>query len=129
MYCGSFYAWVAFWHLIHKRMPKMHRPSVVHVESEKKSLSKILFELEDSFHVSFNYDYETVRNIYLAEDFLWNGDENLEDVLSRLLSKVNLKYERLDVENYVILGESRKSNSIGHDGTSGLTDQSDNCSR
>ena len=61
------------------------------VESEKRSLSKILFELEDSFHVSFNYDYETVRNIYLTEDFLWNADEKLEDVLSRLLSKVNLK--------------------------------------
>ena len=57
------------------------RPSVAPVESEKRSLSKILFELEDSFHVSFNYDYETVRNIYLAEDFLWNVDEKLEDVL------------------------------------------------
>ncbi|HET6542444.1 MAG TPA: carboxypeptidase-like regulatory domain-containing protein, partial [Chryseolinea sp.] len=100
------------------------RPPVVPVESENRSLSKILFELEDSFHVSFNYDYETVRKIYLAEDFLWNGDENLEDILSRLLSKVNLKYERLDVENYVILGESKKSNSVGHDGTSGVTDPS-----
>src|SRR5688572_10866580 len=68
------------------------RQSVVPVESEKRSLSKILFGLEDSFHVSFNYDYETVRKIYLAEDFLWNVDEKLEGVLSRLLSKANLKY-------------------------------------
>src|SRR6187455_1839214 len=83
-----------------------NRPSVGLSESKPKSLSKILFELEDSFHVSFNYDDETVRNIDLAEDFLWDVDENLEDVLSRLLSKVNLKYERLDDENYVILGES-----------------------
>ena len=43
---------------------------------------------------------------------------------SRLLSKVYLKYERLDGENYLILGESRKSNSVDHNGTSGLTDPS-----
>jgi TonB-dependent starch-binding outer membrane protein SusC len=97
-----------------------YRPTVVAVESEKTSLSKILFELEDAFHVSFNYDYETVRNIYLAEDFLWKPDEKLEDVLTRLLSKVYLKYERLDGENYLILGESRKSDSIDHSGISHL---------
>jgi len=98
------------------------RPTVVQPDAEKRSLSKILFQLEDSYHVSFNYDYATVRNIYLNEDFLWDVSEKLEQVLARLFSKVYLKYERLDNENYLILSEPGKSKSHRLNETTGPRD-------
>lgn len=72
-------------------------------DPEKRSLSKILFILEDAYHVSFNYDDEIISNIYLDDDFTWEKSEKLEKVLARLLSNVKLKFERLDKKNYLIL--------------------------
>ena len=71
-----------------------------------------MFLLEDSYQVSFNYDYETVRNVFLEEDFLWSKSEKLEKVLHRLLSKVNLKFERLDKKNYLILTDEKGASSL-----------------
>ncbi len=88
--------------------------SATHEDPKRRPLSKILFQLEDAYQVSFNYDDETVRKIYLDQDFLWRNDEDLEKVLTRLLSGVHLKFERINKNNYLILpdrtGTSADSN-------------------
>lgn len=81
--------------------------SFAQFDSEKRSLSKILFILEEYYQVSFNYDDETIRNVYLREDFSWDKREKLEKVLSRLLINVHLNFERLDRKNYLILDKNK----------------------
>jgi len=98
--------------------------SDAHAKVERRSLTRILFLLEDAYHVSFNYDDETVRHIFIEDDFVWSKDEKLEAVLDRLLSQCNLKFERLNKNNYLILGGERKTGAPEQNKNPELNDDS-----
>lgn len=95
----------------------------------KRSLPSILFSLEEFYRVSFNYDHGAIRKSNLKEDFLWNKDEQLEQVLKRLTEKADLKFEKVDEFNYLIFPRrkgsfEKKENSTGLIAVPGPADSS-----
>jgi hypothetical protein len=79
--------------------------------AERRSLNELLRLLSSTYQVSFNYDDDVVKDIVLEEKFVWNRDEKLEKVLKRLLSSVELKFEKLDQKNYLIYPLKKESMS------------------
>jgi TonB-linked SusC/RagA family outer membrane protein len=83
------------------------------LNEDKRSVRTILFALEETFHVSFNYDDAAVRIITLSEDFSWNKNENLDEVLSRLVKMAGLKFEKVNQHNYLIFSGKKKAGREG----------------
>jgi TonB-linked SusC/RagA family outer membrane protein len=73
-----------------------------------RSVRAVLFALEESYRVSFNYDDALVRGSSLKEYFSWKKDEPLEEVLKRLMEKTGLSFEKIDRDNYIIFSEKKK---------------------
>ena len=63
-------------------------------QSDKRSLSELLFALESAYQVSFNYDDDAVRDISLNENFSWDKREKLEKVLNQLYDKITLPVQK-----------------------------------
>jgi TonB-linked SusC/RagA family outer membrane protein len=78
-------------------------------DSNKRSVRDILFALEETYHVSFNYDDAIVRGFNLKEDFDWNKNEKLERILNRLMEETDLKFEKVDAGNYLIFAKEKES--------------------
>ena len=78
-------------------------------QTNKRSVRDILFALEETYHVSFNYDDAIVRGFNLKEDFLWNKEEKLEKILDRLTEEADLRFEKVDADNYLILSKEREA--------------------
>ena len=77
----------------------------------KRSVKAILFALEDAYHVSFNYDDALLTNQNnLNEDFSWNRQEKLGNILDRLESQLSIRFEKADNTNYLLL-PPKKSNT------------------
>lgn len=88
--------------------PQLHEEISKTQGSGNKSVRSILFELEESYHVSFNYDDAIMQGLTLKEEFSWSKNENLETVLKRLTSSAQLTYEKVDDSNYLILSPRKK---------------------
>jgi hypothetical protein len=70
--------------------------------ADMKSLRGILYALGSAYSVSFNYDDDVIKDINLERDFTWDKKEELSKVLKRLLPSFQLKFERLNKNNYLI---------------------------
>lgn len=109
----------------------LRKPASVHQKNEstisrsqkenKRSVSAILFALEEAYHISFNYDHEMVSGFSLQEDFSWNKDEKLERVLKRLTQQAELEFEKVDEGNYLIYARKKESRNRKINGTSMIT--------
>lgn len=86
-------------------------------DNSKRSIRTILFSLEETYHVSFNYDDAAIRNSNLEEDFSWSKNEQLEQILNRLTERTDLRFEKVDDFNYLILPR-RKAPTEKSGGTS-----------
>ena len=82
-----------------------------------KALKDVLSTLEQSYHVSFNYDDDALYGVYLRENFSWNKSEKLEGVLSRLLTGFHMTFRKIDRNNYLILSkpanDQAESSAVG----------------
>lgn len=78
---------------------------------DRRSVSALLFALEESYHVSFNYDDAIIRDLTLEKDFSWNKDETLEAVLLRLTKLAGLRFEKVSVDNYLIFLRRKEANT------------------
>ena len=70
--------------------------------ADMKSLREILYVLGSAYRVSFNYDDDVIKDINLERDFTLDKKEELNKVLKRLLPSLQLKFERLNQNNYLI---------------------------
>jgi hypothetical protein len=80
--------------------------------SHKTPLRTIVVQIEKEFNVNFNYDDEVIHNLYLNEDFKWNKQEKLDDVLNKLFKKFELQYEKLKSDNYLIFKSNNGESSL-----------------
>lgn len=72
-------------------------------ESEKtKPLSKALDELEERFNVHLNYEVEMVNEKFVDSAQKTSDFKDLDEALTKLLSPMSLKYERIEENYYVI---------------------------
>ncbi len=64
--------------------------------------------LKHAYHVSFNCDDAllTHRN-NLNEDFTWNRQEKLDDILTRLASHLSVRFEKAQNNNYLLLAPKK----------------------
>ncbi len=83
--------------------------------SDMKSLREILYVLGHSYSVSFNYDDDVIKDINLEQDFTWDKKEKLNKVLKRLLPSLQLRFERLNQNNYLIYPLNKMSQVNGSD--------------
>src|SRR5690606_29298851 len=88
----------------------------------KRSVPAILFSLEESYHVSFNYDDAAIRKSNLEKDFSWDKNEQLENVLKRLTEQAGLKFEKVDEFNYLIFPGRKEPSAKKGSATSALMD-------
>src|SRR5688572_24169505 len=88
-------------------LPGQQKSKPAQHENSRRSVRDILFDLEEAHHVSFNYDDTIIRGFLLKEDFYWNKNEKLEQVLKRLTEQADLKFEKIDDDNYLIFSEKK----------------------
>lgn len=78
-------------------------------DNPKRSIPAILFLLEESYHVSFNYDDAAIRKSSLKADFVWNKQEQLDQILKRLTEQTDLRFEKVDESNYMIFPRRKEA--------------------
>jgi len=81
--------------------------------NEKRSLkllTEVLHEYESHYKVSFNYDSEMLRNILLNAQPADHYPAAMDEALANLLKPVNLKFEKVSQESYLILPLEQKNN-------------------
>lgn len=76
---------------------------IVRGDSSEETFKQILFELEKTFNVFFNYDDDLLSNITLEENIALPKEKaELEEFLKKLLDPQNLSFERLNDSAYII---------------------------
>nr|MBA2562856.1 SusC/RagA family TonB-linked outer membrane protein [Chitinophagaceae bacterium] len=67
----------------------------------KITLRKALGNLSNKFNVQFGYQTEVVKSLFV-EDESWKVENSVEQALTLLLKPFNLKYKKINSNNYVI---------------------------
>ena len=75
-----------------------------------KLLTEVLHEYESHYKVSFNYDSEMLRNILLNAQSADQYPAAMDVALADLLKPVNLTFEKVSQETYLILPLEHKNN-------------------
>ncbi|MFT4537317.1 MAG: TonB-linked SusC/RagA family outer membrane protein, partial [Saprospiraceae bacterium] len=73
---------------------------------QSESLSVVLNEISDSYNVYFSYDSKTVEKV--SVDFTFGENEEIDELMGRLLSPTDLNHKIYGDKYYVIVENTRK---------------------
>lgn len=76
---------------------------------QTKSLVRVLSELERKYQVVFDFDSDLVKNKLVSISPTDRRTDNLEKVLSELLSPLDLAFEKFNSRSYLIYSKSTRS--------------------
>lgn len=119
-YCFRKILWIVPLLLIHVSMHAQQlasaeylSPTKESVQDARKSLSEVIQNLETQFKVRFNFNTDLVTGKFVdsASFDKFPNNQNLDEILEKLLQPLNLKYERLNQGHYVIYENMDKSES------------------
>jgi len=71
-------------------------------KERRQQLSSVLKSLEDKFNVRFNYNTKLVKDKSIMEPII-QSEAVLDDILSEILNPVQLSFEKVADNNYIIL--------------------------
>ena len=78
-----------------------------------KPLKEVLTELEATYNVHFGFESNIIEDKLVDTDFIGKQEKNnLKKLLNALLSPMNLKYEKLKNNNYVIYLPGEESKKV-----------------
>jgi TonB-dependent SusC/RagA subfamily outer membrane receptor len=100
-----------------QEMALAENPYLVTDQQEKenaKPLSKVLKELEERFNVYLNYEVEMVNEKFVDSNEKVSDFKSLDEALTKFLTPINLKFERLQDNYYVIYrAKDNSTHNIG----------------
>lgn len=86
------------------------------VPSDSDSVKDVLFKIEKTFEVFFNYDDDLLNQITLQEEVtIPESKADLDVFLGKLFSNYDLEYEKLTDTTYIIYRKTRKSSRSAPD--------------
>ena len=78
------------------------------IDKEKKPLSEILSQLQETFNYQFTYADDVIKDIFIEQP---STDLNFEEIISYLKRKTGLLFQFLE-NNFIVIQRSHKTNFI-----------------
>lgn len=72
---------------------------------EKKELKKVLSDLEERYHVQFNYVSRTIEGKFVADDLDTMSGKAIDEIIHHVLRPLDLTYEKVGQDLFVIFSQ------------------------